>query len=86
MSDIFGIMLDGPVRLPTKISKITVLKSPHIDKKSREQFEIRKHKAAFFLTFPSTVVFVLFKYLLRTKISGIFMKFTDVQCVNSSIG
>ena len=34
----------GPVPLPTKIEKYTVLRSPHIDKKSREQFEIRTHK------------------------------------------
>jgi len=32
------------VQLPTKISKFTVLRSPHIDKKSREQFELRVHK------------------------------------------
>ncbi|MEK6679730.1 MAG: 30S ribosomal protein S10 [Nitrospirota bacterium] len=34
----------GPVPLPTKINKLTVLRSPHVDKKSREQFEIRTHK------------------------------------------
>src|SRR5688500_641372 len=34
----------GPMPLPTKISRYTVLRSPHIDKKSREQFEIRTHK------------------------------------------
>ena len=34
----------GPVPLPTKIARYTVLRSPHIDKKSREQFEIRVHK------------------------------------------
>jgi len=34
----------GPIPLPTRISKYTVLRSPHIDKKSREQFEIRTHK------------------------------------------
>ncbi len=39
-----GARIAGPVPLPTKISKITVLRSPHVDKKSREQFEIRTHK------------------------------------------
>lgn len=39
-----GAKLGGPVPLPTKISKYTVLRSPHVDKKSREQFEIRTHK------------------------------------------
>ncbi len=34
----------GPVPLPTRISKYTVLRSPHVDRKSREQFEIRTHK------------------------------------------
>jgi small subunit ribosomal protein S10 len=34
----------GPIPLPTKIAKYTVLRSPHIDKKSREQFESRTHK------------------------------------------
>jgi len=39
-----GARIAGPMPLPTKISKFTVLKSPHVDKKSREQFEIRTHK------------------------------------------
>ena len=34
----------GPIPLQTRIEKFTVLRSPHIDKKSREQFEIRTHK------------------------------------------
>ena len=38
-----GAKVAGPVPLPTKISRYTVLRSPHIDKKSREQFEIRTH-------------------------------------------
>ncbi len=39
-----GARVAGPIPLPTKIHKYTVLRSPHIDKKSREQFEIRVHK------------------------------------------
>jgi small subunit ribosomal protein S10 len=39
-----GARVVGPVPLPTHISRHTVLRSPHIDKKSREQFEIRTHK------------------------------------------
>ena len=39
-----GATLSGPIPLPTKISKFTVIKSPHVYKKSREQFEIRIHK------------------------------------------
>jgi len=39
-----GARIVGPVPLPTRINKFTVLRSPHVDKKSREQFEIRTHK------------------------------------------
>ncbi len=39
-----GANVRGPIPLPTKIERYTVLRSPHIDKKSREQFEIRTHK------------------------------------------
>ncbi|MCL4459407.1 MAG: 30S ribosomal protein S10 [Chloroflexi bacterium] len=39
-----GAHVAGPVPLPTRIEKICVIRSPHIDKDSREQFEIRTHK------------------------------------------
>ena len=39
-----GAEVRGPIPLPNKIEKYTVLRSPHIDKKSREQFEMRTHK------------------------------------------
>jgi small subunit ribosomal protein S10 len=39
-----GARIVGPIPLPTKMSKYTVLTSPHVDKKAREQFEIRVHK------------------------------------------
>jgi small subunit ribosomal protein S10 len=39
-----GARVAGPIPLPTKIYKYCVLRSPHVDKKSREQFEIRTHK------------------------------------------
>ena len=38
-----GAKVKGPIPLPTRIEKFTVNKSPHIDKKSRDQFEIRTH-------------------------------------------
>ncbi len=38
-----GAKVAGPIPLPTSISRFTVLRSPHVDKKSREQFEIRTH-------------------------------------------
>jgi small subunit ribosomal protein S10 len=39
-----GARIAGPIPLPTKINKYTVLRGPHVDKKAREQFEIRTHK------------------------------------------
>jgi len=39
-----GAKVAGPIPLPTRISRYTVLRSPHVNKKSREQFEIRTHK------------------------------------------
>jgi small subunit ribosomal protein S10 len=39
-----GAQVAGPIPLPTRINKYTVLRGPHVDKKSREQFEIRTHK------------------------------------------
>ena len=39
-----GAKVVGPIPLPTRINKFTVLRSPHVDKKSREHFEIRTHK------------------------------------------
>lgn len=39
-----GARISGPIPLPTRIQRYTVLRSPHVDKKSREQFEVRTHK------------------------------------------
>lgn len=39
-----GAKVVGPIPLPTRINKFTVLRSPHVNKKSREQFEVRTHK------------------------------------------
>ena len=39
-----GASINGPVPLPTALTKYTVNRSPHVDKKSREQFEVRTHK------------------------------------------
>ncbi len=39
-----GADVNGPMPLPTAIRRYTVLRSPHVDKKSREQFEVRTHK------------------------------------------
>ena len=49
-----GARVAGPVPLPTRIERYTVLRSPHIDKKSREQFEIRTHKRLIYIEEPTS--------------------------------
>jgi small subunit ribosomal protein S10 len=49
-----GARVSGPVPLPTEIAKYTVLRSPFIDKDSREQFEIRTHKRLIDIVEPTT--------------------------------
>ena len=48
-----GALVAGPVPLPTTKNKYCVLRSPHTDKKSREQFEIRTHKRLIDITEPT---------------------------------
>ncbi|MBL8557078.1 MAG: 30S ribosomal protein S10 [Hyphomonadaceae bacterium] len=48
-----GANVRGPIPLPTRIEKFTVNRSPHIDKKSREQFEIRTHKRVLDIVDPT---------------------------------
>jgi len=48
-----GAEVRGPIPLPTRIERFTVLRSPHIDKKSREQFEIRTHKRVLDIVSPT---------------------------------
>jgi small subunit ribosomal protein S10 len=49
-----GARIAGPVPLPTRRERWTVLRSPHVDKKSREQFEIRTHKRLLDILDPTT--------------------------------
>lgn len=51
-----GAQVAGPVPLPTKINKFTVLRSPHVNKKSREQFEMRTHKRLIDILDPTSAV------------------------------
>lgn len=48
-----GAEISGPVPLPTKVERFCVLRSPHVDKKSREHFEIRTHKRLIDILRPS---------------------------------
>ena len=51
-----GARVAGPVPLPTRINKFTVLKSPHVNKKAREQFEMRTHKRLIDILDPTSKV------------------------------
>lgn len=51
-----GAKVCGPIPLPTRINKFTVLRSPHVNKKSREQFEMRTHKRLIDIIEPSAEV------------------------------
>lgn len=48
-----GAAVAGPIPLPTRCEKYTVLRSPHVDRKSREQFEIRTHKRLVIIHSPT---------------------------------
>ena len=65
-----GAKVAGPVPLPTKIEKFCVLRSPHVNKKSREQFEIRTHKRLIDIIEPnSDTVEALMKLELPAGVS-----------------
>ena len=49
-----GAHVAGPIPLPTEIRRYTVLRGPHVDKKSREQFEIRTHKRLIYISEPTS--------------------------------
>ena len=51
-----GATVAGPIPLPTRINKYTVLRSPHVNKKSREQFEMRTHKRLIDILDPTSAV------------------------------
>ena len=48
-----GAKIRGPIPLPTSLNRFTVLRSPHVDKKSREQFEMRTHKRVLDIVEPT---------------------------------
>lgn len=52
-----GAEVRGPIPLPTRIEKYTVLRSPHVNKKSREQLEIRTHKRLLDIVDPTPQTF-----------------------------
>ena len=48
-----GAQIRGPIPLPTSLNRFTVLRGPHVDKKSREQFEMRTHKRVLDIVEPT---------------------------------
>jgi len=71
-STIFKVQIQSKVFLPTSISKYTVLRSPHIDKKSREQFEQRRHTAIVVVTaLPYQEIYAWLELLKRVIPCGI---------------
>ncbi len=73
-----GANVRGPIPLPTRIEKYTVLKSPHVDKKSREQLEMRTHKRMMDIIdwTPQTVDALMINMTNRTNIT---MWFTSIK-------
>src|ERR671923_1693513 len=67
-----GARVRGPIPLPTRIERFTVNRSPHIDKKSREQFEMRTHKRVIDIyDFPARTVDALNRLVVP---AGVFVK------------
>ena len=62
----------GPIPLPTRIERYTVLRSPHIDKKSREQFEMRTHKRVIDILEPTARTVEALNRLIVP--AGVFVK------------
>ena len=62
----------GPIPLPTRIERYTVLRSPHIDKKSREQFEMRTHKRVIDIFEPTSRTMEALNRLVVP--AGVFVK------------
>src|SRR5258708_32787956 len=60
-----GAQVRGPVPLPARIGKFTVNRSPHVDKKSREQFEMRTHKRLLDIVDPTPQTVAAFITLAR---------------------
>jgi small subunit ribosomal protein S10 len=64
-----GAIFHGPIPLPTKIKKFTVIRGPHVDKDSREQFEIRSSKRLLIISPTSQTVDALMKLNLSSGVN-----------------
>ncbi|XXM90093.1 30S ribosomal protein S10 [Candidatus Hodgkinia cicadicola] len=71
-----NFLVRGPTYLPTKVKKFTVNKSPHIDKKSRDQLEIRTHNRLIIISGAYRVV--MSKVLAMELPKGLFIEMTPI--------
>jgi len=69
-----GASINGPVPLPTKLEKYTVIRGPHIDKRSREQFEMRTHKRLLEVVDPTPATIDALSHLSLPAGVGISIK------------
>ncbi len=69
-----GAKVSGPIPLPTDIERYTVIRGPHIDKRSREQFEIRTHKRLIDILEPTTTTIDSLSHLSLPAGCGIEIK------------
>ncbi len=69
-----GAQVVGPVPLPTKVEKYTVIRGPHIDKRSREQFEMRTHKRLLEVVDPTPATIDALSHLSLPAGVGISIK------------
>ena len=64
---VLNLDTENQISFPTIIKKYTVLRSPHIDKKSREQFEWKRYKKSIFLQFEKSFLLSFFVFLLKNS-------------------
>ena len=69
-----GAKIIGPIPLPTKIERFTVIRGPHIDKRSREQFELRTHKRVIDIFNPTATTIDSLSHLNLPAGGGISIK------------
>ena len=80
-----GAKIRGPIPLPTSLNRFTVLRGPHVDKKSREQFEMRTHKRVLDIIEPTPqTVDALMKVALASGVEVEIMIYRITLCVVAS--
>ena len=79
-----GATVVGPIPLPTSVNKYTVLRSPHVDKKSREQFEMRTHRRLLDILEPTQQTI---DSLMKLELSaGVDVERPDTRCIHFVLG